>query len=562
MSNVSEYIWFLKFKITVREKELEAFRNGNAYKSIRKDYESICKKLNKKISKLEKALADAHSETVTVRKNWSEIFDDIDKEHDAETASFKRQLEESEGRALKAEQKANELKDKLAKERKEKYELGDQLEKANGKIKKLTAQVNKDFSNSSIPSSQQGAARKKIPNTREKTDRKRGGQPGHDGRRLTQMKPTRTYRIPDPEKYSENPDYYRTGNVIKRQKIVLSINVEVIEYSASVFRNRKTGSRVHADFPDGYNTDVGYGESVKSFVFMLANDGNMSAGKIKNILKEATDGKLNVTEGWINRLGKEFSKKSQKEREDIANDIMASPVANIDFTNANVNGDSKQVLIMASPIRNAYMFIARDHKGHKGIMGTPAENYVGTLVHDHDPTFYNYGSAHQDCAQHISRYLVGSKENEPERKWNKQMHGLFKEMLHYKNSLCGATPDKKVATDFEKRYDEILALAKKEYEDEPPSQYYREGYNLYRRLAEYKESVLGFLHESNVPSNNSLAERLARIYKRKQKQAIVFRSDDNFAALCDNLSVINTYRYKEEVSLYDKIKEIFSRTKS
>ena len=562
MSNVSEYIWFLKFKITVREKELEAFRNGNAYKSIRKDYESICKKLNKKISKLEKALADAHSETVTVRKNWSEIFDDIDKEHDAETASFKRQLEELEGRALKAEQKANELKDKLAKERKEKYELGDQLEKANGKIKKLTAQVNKDFSNSSIPSSQQGAARKKIPNTREKTDRKRGGQPGHDGRRLTQMKPTRTYRIPDPEKYSENPDYYRTGNVIKRQKIVLSINVEVIEYSASVFRNRKTGSRVHADFPDGYNTDVGYGESVKSFVFMLANDGNMSAGKIKNILKEATDGKLNVTEGWINRLGKEFSKKSQKEREDIANDIMASPVANIDFTNANVNGDSKQVLIMASPIRNAYMFIARDHKGHKGIMGTPAENYVGTLVHDHDPTFYNYGSAHQDCAQHISRYLVGSKENEPERKWNKQMHGLFKEMLHYKNSLCGATPDKKVATDFEKRYDEILALAKKEYEDEPPSQYYREGYNLYRRLAEYKESVLGFLHESNVPSNNSLAERLARIYKRKQKQAIVFRSDDNFAALCDNLSVINTYRYKEEVSLYDKIKEIFSRTKS
>jgi len=38
------------------------------------------------------------------------------------------------------------------------------------------------------------------------------------------------------------------------------------------------------------------------------------------------------------------------------------------------------------------------------------------------------------------------------------------------------------------------------------------------RLREFKESELLFLHDKRVPANNSLCERLARVYKRKQKQ--------------------------------------------
>lgn len=66
--------------------------------------------------------------------------------------------------------------------------------------------------------------------------------------------------IPDPEEYTQDPDYYFTGEILKRQKIVLSVGVNVIEYIAKVFRSRKTGSRVHADFPPGYDTDIRYPE--------------------------------------------------------------------------------------------------------------------------------------------------------------------------------------------------------------------------------------------------------------------------------------------------------------
>lgn len=59
-------------------------------------------------------------------------------------------------------------------------------------------------------------------------------------------------------------------------------------------------------------------------------------------------------------------------------------------------------------------------------------------------------------------------------------------------------------------YDRILEKAEEEYTDEPPNDYYREGYNLFIRLKEYKENELLFLHNTRVPANNSLCEMLAK----------------------------------------------------
>ena len=42
-----------------------------------------------------------------------------------------------------------------------------------------------------------------------------------------------------------------------------------------------------------------------------------------------------------------------------------------------------------------------------------------------DLTLYNYGTDHQECLAHVLRYLKGSMDNEPDRTWNKEMHGLI-----------------------------------------------------------------------------------------------------------------------------------------
>ncbi|MDC7286917.1 hypothetical protein NXH76_03825 [Blautia schinkii] len=111
-----------------------------------------------------------------------------------------------------------------------------------------------------------------------------------------------------------------------------------------------------------------------------------------------------------------------------------------------------------------------------------------------------------------------------------------------------------------RRYDKILDKAQEEYEYEPPSAYYPEGYNLSLKLRKYKENEMLFLHDKRVPANNSLCEMLARVFKRKQKQVMVFRSQENPNYVCDGLSVVHLLRAKEG-STYQKIADIFRRKK-
>lgn len=556
----ADYIWYINFERSVLKRQLEAFRNGNKYKSLRNEYEAVCRKKDAEILRLKKELADARKETTQVMNIWMQAADDTYNDCQKRLEQADKTIMEKQERIYEVERQRDQALDSAKEWRQKYYELSEKTEELSGKVTKLTAQVNKDFENSSIPSSQQGLRRKKIPNTREKTERKCGGQPGHAGHRLVQRQPDESYRLPDPQEYLENKDYFKSGEVIKRQKIIIEVTAKIVEYTPAVFRHKKTGSRVHAEFPKGYDTDILYDSSVKAFAYLLSNEGNMSCGKIRCLLREISHGTIDMSEGTINRLTKEFSDKSVKERESIISDLMKSPVTNVDFTNANVNGYTGQVLIMAAPETDAYIYMARDSKGHAGIKDTPLGNYVGTIVHDHDKTFYSYGMQHQECMQHNLRYLKGSQENEVNLEWNKKMYSLLCEMIHYKKNMNNEQDLDKIKG-FEEKYDEIIELAKKEYEDEPPSDYYRDGYNLYLRLLQYKENQLLFLYDIRIPADNSLAERLARVFKRKQKQMMVVRSKENFEYLCNGLSIINTLRRRDTDNLYDTIIEIFDRPK-
>ena len=236
--------------------------------------------------------------------------------------------------------------------------------------------------------------------------------------------------------------------------------------------------------------------------------------------------------------------------------MLAAPVLHTDFTNARENGKSAQVIVCAAP-DGEVLYFAREKKGHEGIRGTPVEDFFGILVHDHDKTFYHYGTDHQECLAHILRYLLDSIENEAERSWSREMRSLIQEMIHYRNSLKSGEPcDSGVVEDYEKRYSEILKKAKDEYEYIPASDYYKDGYNLYLRMEKYRKNHLLFLHDMRVPPTNNEAERLLRIYKRKQRQAMSFRSFDSIDYLCQCMSMLVMMRKKEE-NIFDKVSQIF-----
>lgn len=553
-NNNFEFITNLQYKVKSLTAQVKAFESGEKYEVIRSKFEKQLSTKDREIRKLKRELADAHCQTVTVRENWLQVIEEIEKEHAKELLEKDRRIKTLENRALMAESMLDAARDKFREKNKELYQAMTELEEEKGKNQKLKAQINRDYENSSLSSSLK-PNHKKIPNSREKTGKKPGGQLGHKGHRRKKHAPTSRTHIPAPEKYADNPDYKPTGRTITKQVVNLHVSVTIDEYHTPEFRNVHTGQRVHADFPAGATNDVNYGGTVKAFAFLLNNHCCVAIDKVREFLSELTDGELQISKGMINGLCREFSKRTESDQRQAFSDLLLSPVMNIDFTNARLNGKNVQVAICAT-LDNA-MYFAREHKGHEGVKGTPVEEYQGILVHDHDKTFYNYGGGHQECQEHALRYLKDSMDNEAGLTWNKGMRELIREMIHYRNSLdSDAAPDPDIVKEYETRYQKILEVAREEYEYEPPSKYYKDGYNLYKRLDEYKDSHLLFLHDIRVPATNNLAERLGRIFKRKQKQVMTFRSFDSLDYLCDSMGLIALLR-TQAYNLYSSLTSIF-----
>lgn len=554
MNNNFEYITNLQYRTKALSTRVKAFESGEKYIVMCSKFKSQLLLKDKEIKRLKSELANAHSQTVTTRNNWILVTEDLESEYKKQLGKKDTEIKNLKERLWKTQEKHDITKEKLKEKTIELYKVMVELEEEKGKNQKLIAQINRDYENSSIPSSMK-SNRKKIANNREKTGRKPGGQPGHKGHCRKKHNPTNRIKIPAPPKYANSPDYKLTGKTITKQVVNIKVQLLIDEYETPEYRSIYTHQRVHADFPPGVINEVSYGGSVKAFAFLLNNRCCVSIDKIREFLSDLTDGELQISKGMINGLCKEFSKKTIDEQRKTFSDILVSPIVNTDFTSVRLNGKNAQVAICATP--DKAMYFAREHKGHKGIKGTPVENYQGILVHDHDKTFYNYGGEHQECLAHVLRYLKDSIENEPDLQWNTKMRELLQEMIHYRNkfspneSLC---PDKTKA--YINKYQEILELAKTEYEYVPPSNYYRDGYNLYKRLLEYEKNHLLFLKDQKIPTSNNLSERLLRILKRKQKQSTGFRSSENLSYLCDCLGIIASL-CNQNPNLYRSISSIF-----
>ncbi len=547
----------LQCRLKALKAEVQAFKSGEKYRQIKLLHQKDIHAYERKVQKQQAELSRAHSNAIDIRDQWFQIFEDMQKEYGRKLKELQKANQELEKRALKAECQRDEALGKITVLRRQLYETATELEEEKGRNLKLRAQMNRDYENSTMPSSKT-IKKKKISNSREKSGRKPGGQPGHRGHGRKKQIPTRpVVELPPPQEVLEDPDFRKTSKTIRKQIVSIRLVLDVTEYHADVYYNSKTGERIHAPFPPGVVNDVNYAGDIKAFLFLFNNDCCTSIDKCRRFLYGLTEGKLNISKGMISRLSREFAEKSEKEIKRSYADMLKAPVMHTDCTNARVNGKNAYVLICAAPNGDAIYF-AREKKGHEGVKGTVAEDYHGILVHDHESTFYNHGSGHQECLAHVLRYLKGSIENEPGREWNKKMRSLVQEMIHYKNGLSDdEKPDADNVKEYERRYREILEKAKEEYEYIPPDKYYRDGYNLYRRMEHYMSNHLLFLHDQRVPATNNLAERLLRVYKRKQAQAVSFRSFDSIEFLCQCMSMLFMMRKNEETNLFNRVSRIF-----
>ncbi len=450
-----------------------------------------------------------------------------------EMTDFKNKLDDLYKYIAKAEEKIAEDKEIVKELKVENKLLKIELEEIKNLNQKLIVQVNKDYTNSSLPSSQK-IGRKKICNSRTKSGKKQGGQAGHKGySRKNYNTPNKIIKVPRTKKYADEKKFIETGEIIKKQVVDIIIGFEVIEYQFMKYKNKITGEIVHGPIPKELNNEVSYGSNVKSLAILLNSHANVSIDKTIEVISEISGQNIKLSKGFLNNLNKKIVKRSENELDEIFINLQRFKYMHIDATNVRVNGKNANVFVTTNP--NDTLYYAREHKGKKGVENTAAEDYCQILIHDHDKTFYNYGNGHQECLAHILRYLQSAIENEPKLTWHSKMKPLLQEVISaVKNQSLDVSSKNKYINE----YEFILELANREYEKNPSNKYYKEGFNLAKRLRKYKDSTLYFLKDEEIPYTNNLAERQLRKIKRKANVAGSFRSFESLDNYCKVQSII------------------------
>ena len=444
----------------------------------------------------------------------------------------------------------------ILKERAEKAEA--EVAVLNGTAKKLEIKAGKNFENSSLPSSAL-PFRKKVPNSRKPSGKKPGAQPRHIGScREKKAATSDPIIIPPPESFLNDPDIYPTGRKITKQFVDIDFKVIVQDYVTDEFRRRSNGTRLHAPFPAGIKDNVNYGSRLKSFAFMLNNYYNVSIAKTQQCISDMTKGVISLSTGMISNLSKEFSENTYDERNQIFSNLHHADVLYSDATVSNICGSRKAVILTTDKERVLYQH--SDHKGHEGLAITPVNDFKKIIVHDHDRSYYSYGTAHQECLAHVLRYLVSAIENEPHLTWHKKMHSHLQRMIHLSKNNSGNLPQEKIKL-LKEQYFSILDTAENEYNTHPPIKEFMDGFNLQKRMRIFADSHLLFLSHPEVDYTNNISERCLRKFKRKQKQSVVFRSTSGSEYLCNALTIIETARMQHQ-NVFMTVYKAFSKKAS
>lgn len=505
---------------------------------------------------------------------WDDLSKSLEEKYKEEIRSLKYQLESSKKENEKAKEKAkkdieeisrlrekigekedkfNELYEKYEKKISEYEKLIEDMERKikdlEDKNKKLMSQINKDFTNSSIPSSE-CQNRKIISNSRVKSGLSQGGQKGHKGHKRKRYEPDVIAELDMPECVRKDPSSYRdTGTYKQRDLVDIRVEVNTLRYISRIYENIYDHSFVYSAFPEGADNETNYGKGVRALCLLLNGYGNLPIRKTKEVLEHISDDKISLSVGAIASLTKRFSGGCEKEKKQILSSLYLSPYMHHDATYLRNKGKQEYVYVASNGKDVLYQHFEK--RNRESLDQTPVKDYQFTLVHDHEKNYFHYGSSHQKCLAHELRYLEDSIINEKDHDWNLKMKELIRSIIHrFKKEALSPTDIKEI----EQEYDEILSLGEAQYEKDPPSKYYTDGYNTYKRFRDYKEEILYFLHHPEIPYTNNEAESRLRKIKRKSRIVGSFRSSESLDAYCDFLSVIETARSNKE-NIFDLIKE-------
>jgi transposase len=422
------------------------------------------------------------------------------------------------------------------------------------RVAALEDQLAKNSRNSSKPPSSDGMSKPAPKSLRKPSGKKRGGQPGHQGKTLLATQ--------EPDHICIHPvaecahchtalDEVPADGHVKRQVYDLPpVRVEVTEHQAEIKCCPHCGETTQGEFPPGVTEPVQYGPHLKGQAVYFNQQHHIPLERTAEILEDL--------------YGHAPSEA-----------VVIAACAAVETATAPVHDAVKAHLIdTVEPVHcdeTGMRVVGKLHWAHvtstehvtyielHAKRGTAALDAIdilsqrtGLVIHDGYSSYDKYPDLiHGRCNAHHLRELIFIEE-QYQQTWAGELATL---LVTIKDAVAETLAHGFTAlpadqqSDFEQHYDELLAqgvLANPPPPDPPEKKRGRKkqskAKNLIDRLQAHKPEVLAFMYDFKVPFDNNLAERDLRMVKVKQKVSGCFRTENGGRTFCRIRSYISTVR--------------------
>jgi hypothetical protein len=403
--------------------------------------------------------------------------------------------------------------------------LESQLQESIKENERLKALLNTDGTNSGLPTSKTPLSKNKvIPNSREKTDKKIGGQPGHTKRKLERFEDSEINKTIE-HAVEECPACHgglEKIGTIEKDELDYKIIVEKTRHIFDVYQCARCGKEVREEIPNRLKEENQYGPKVQALALALMNVGNVSINKTRKIISGFTNNNINLSEGYIAKLQRRAAFGAAGFSADLRNEILKRNIVYWDDTVIMIN--KRRACLRFYGTEDLALYKARERKDKAGM---DEDNILGllpsdtTVVHDHNKVNYNdeYSYQNSECNEHLLRDLKKVTDNLG-HKWAGELSTLLTDTNKERNKSIGLGLkrfDSGYLTNFFEKFNEIMILAFEENKEADSKYYGKDEHTLIVRILDYKNEYLAWVIDFDLPFTNNLSERSLRDAKSKMK---------------------------------------------
>ena len=412
-----------------------------------------------------------------------------------------------------------------------------------------------DGTNTGIPTSQTPIGKRKvIPNSRDSTGKKKGGQPGHKRHVLEAPSDDKIDVVTAHELSAEDScprcqgqDSAFTGECETKYEIDIQVNVVKTRHEFYIYECLDCGERFRTGIAPSLRAQCQYGSMTQAAALSLMDTVNAPINKVRTFLSGLTGGQIEPCEGYIAKL---------QQRAAAALDTFMEDLRRLLITRSLVYWD--ETVIMINKARGCLRFYGDEiiayytAHPHKDMESLDEDNVLilltpdTSVMHDHNKVNYNekFSYRNLECNQHLQRDLQKSADDTRHLELL-ELKELISKTIHDRKHFIAAEAeafDDTYTVCFEGRLNDILDQAENANTEDFNSYFGQFEKNLIKRIRQYRDNYFAWVYDFSLPTTDNLSERALRCVKSRMKISGQFESVKTAGHFAKIKSYIETCR--------------------